>query len=315
MQPAAHIEVSVAIAPIQETIHEILTRPNPIVTNAVARANRNVLGATWVDISLDNITPWGDFTYDNITHAFGDILDIALDKEDTEERRDPVHVRRVPDVRALGPGYFFRILSRPIAEGSRVLGLRLDSPLAAVGTGEDQTVCFGPSYVRCGLAFFFDQPVQTYLVTSGIKVSNAWISDDLMGANNEDEHVLAPISQVATYAQACRTRYTFVLTDEEFVAVRISCDRGRSYKAEWKAIPWNASGENTLTIGIAMWALVMMALNPRHRGVRSPQRTLPLNLWWRYYDAAGRVYYRHHLSLRRRRDLPDGAVSEDGPSA
>ncbi|KAK7416215.1 hypothetical protein QQZ08_012093 [Neonectria magnoliae] len=314
MQRSAHIEVSVAVAPIQETIHEILSRPNPIVSNVVPRPSRSVLGATWVDITPDNITPWNDFTYENIAHAFGDILEIALDKEDTEERRDPVHVRRVPDVRALGPGYFFRILSRPIAEGSRVLGRRLGSPLPAVGTGEDQTVRSGQRTVRCGLAFFFDQPVQTYLVTSGIKVSNSWISNDLTN-NSTDESVLAPMSQVATYARVCRTRYTFVLTDEEFVAVRISCDHGGVYKAEWKAISWNASGENTLTIGIAMWALVMMALNRRHRGVRSPQRTLPLNLWWRYCDAAGGVYYRHHLSLRRRRDLPDGAVCEDGPFA
>ncbi|KPM44892.1 hypothetical protein AK830_g1671 [Neonectria ditissima] len=266
---------------------------------------------TWVAIEEENISHWNDFTFQNIFNAFGDILDRSVVSDYSAEGIDPVHVRFSSDIRALGVSHFFPLLRSPISEGSRVLGERLGCVFQAVDAGEEQTVRSRGRNLRCSLSFHFNQMGQTYLVASGVRGSRSWHSDDLV---NMVPFSTAPISQVATYSEAYRTRYTFMLTDEEVVVARVFYGDDGKYRVEWKAIPWSASGDNTLTVSLAIWTLVMMSLNDNYRRVRHRRNTPPLNLWWRYHNPAGDVYYQHHLSMRRRSNLPSGAVCRDGPS-
>ncbi|KAK4213715.1 hypothetical protein QBC37DRAFT_267172, partial [Rhypophila decipiens] len=78
-----------------------------------------------------------------------------------------------------------------------------------------------------------------------------------------------PLRQIATYCVHGGTRYGLIFTARELVVLRVfktspGNDRQASVRMEWKAIPWSASGPQ-LTVNLALWALIMMAVNDRHR--------------------------------------------------
>lgn len=101
-----------------------------------------------------------------------------------------------------------------------------------------------------------------------------------------------------------------ILTSGEVVVARVSmADARGKHHVEWQAIPWDASGEEALTVNLGLWFLAMMSLNGDHRPIRPLTELVPLNLWSRFPDPDGRILYQHHLSMRTRFDLPAGAVS------
>ena len=90
------------------------------------------------------------------------------------------------------------------------------------------------------------------------------------------------------------------MTDEEVVVVRFfQVDNDPTHLgAEWKAISWDANGYNVVTANLAIWSLVMMALNENHRKIEVRARTLPINAWNRQGDPEEAVSYEYQLSLR-----------------
>lgn len=70
----------------------------------------------------------------------------------------------------------------------------------------------------------------------------------------------------------------------------------KSWRVQYAAIPWENSGEGTLTVNLAIWALAMMNLNEGHRPIRILDHTLPLNVWW--IDQGESLLFEHHLSSR-----------------
>jgi hypothetical protein len=86
------------------------------------------------------------------------------------------------------------------------------------------------------------------------------------------------------------------------VVLRVHEDRSsmphRPWRIQYTAIPWGRSGEGTLTMNLAIWALAMMSLSDEHRAIRTSDQTLPLNIWW-IDPSRNRVRsstYEHHLS-------------------
>ena len=49
-------------------------------------------------------------------------------------------------------------------------------------------------------------------------------------------------------------------------------------RAEWRAISWYDDGENALTANLAIWCLVIIALNEDHRKIEVRAKTLPINI-------------------------------------
>jgi len=121
-----------------------------------------------------------------------------------------------------------------------------------------------------------------------MKSSKTWHSNDLETLAEKSE---CPIHHLAVYANHDETRYGFVLTDQEVIVVRTFYDNSHALGEEWQAISWDASGDGTLTPSLAVWFLVMMALNEEHRRVHPWAGTLPLNVWWRKRDSEGPVVY------------------------
>jgi len=94
-----------------------------------------------------------------------------------------------------------------------------------------------------------------------IKPSYMWSRDQgnspSASARTEFKQVL---SQVNFYMKQHHTRYSFILTDREFVAVR-RLDRDGNLELS-DSIPWNATGTDAspcLTVLLGLWYLGMLA--------------------------------------------------------
>lgn len=91
---------------------------------------------------------------------------------------------------------------------------------------------------------------------------------------------LRPLELLATYCRFGETRYGFIITQEELVAIRIrrldpalipgvlACDEPCA-GIEYKSVPWDASGPGNLTVNLAIWALGCMGMNDHHRVMES----------------------------------------------
>ncbi|KAK3896477.1 hypothetical protein C8A05DRAFT_20551, partial [Staphylotrichum tortipilum] len=124
-----------------------------------------------------------------------------------------------------------------------------------------------------------------------------------------DEERLLPLEQVAAYCRYAGTRYAFILTQTELVALRIrrvppsatnKAARKKHHAAvEYAAVPWSA--ETGLTVNLAIWALACMGMNDEHRAMEKPGN-LPLDAmarltWWTLDSTRG--VYQNVISKRQ----------------
>ncbi|KAK4194624.1 hypothetical protein QBC40DRAFT_290412 [Triangularia verruculosa] len=132
------------------------------------------------------------------------------------------------------------------------------------------------------------------------------------GKRSVADERLRPLEQVATYCRYAETRYAYIITQKELVALRVSSlpstavnnsngDLITVYHAavEYKGIPWSAMGSHGLTVNLAIWALGCMGLNDRHRGIVAPKTQARLTEWIQYQDPVKKTtYYRNVISKR-----------------
>ncbi|KAK4194625.1 hypothetical protein QBC40DRAFT_318889 [Triangularia verruculosa] len=117
------------------------------------------------------------------------------------------------------------------------------------------------------------------------KLAQEWQSDWLELADLDA--FLGPLQQVATYCRYVETRYAYIITQKELVALRVSAlpssEDGVHHAAiEYAAIPWESS--DGLTVNLAIWALGCMGLNDEYRGIDGPKARL--TDWVRHHDPA-----------------------------
>jgi hypothetical protein len=118
---------------------------------------------------------------------------------------------------------------------------------------------------------------------------------------------MLPLHQVASYCRYAQTRYAFIITQMELVALRIRrVPRVPGIDAhcaavEYVAIPWEAT--TGLTVNLAIWALGCMGMNDEHREMEavsprnSPLRSMARLTWWRHDGTTGD--YENVISKRR----------------
>lgn len=81
------------------------------------------------------------------------------------------------------------------------------------------------------------------------------------------------------------TRYGFLVTAEELVAVRVfytSASRSANERCglQYKLISWNAAGLDSLKMNLAVWALAMMGVVERERPiVFGADKTKRIDAW------------------------------------
>ncbi|RKL47715.1 hypothetical protein BFJ72_g1946 [Fusarium proliferatum] len=284
----------------QPSILSLLSTRNTVLTDNTRRESSWRV-PTMIPIRPENITRWNDFNITDISNAYGDLLskpsNIILGQGAIKSFRNQSELRNY----ALDP--LISTLRPLVSESARVLGQRLgfsptiewhrDIPLAGPQVVARQA--FHPS-----LTIFADTMPRENLVTGMVHVSSTWCSTDI---ENDSTN---PIQHLGIYAEPSGTRYSFAITDTEVVVIRFHSLNGGETGAQWKAIPRSACGEGTLTINLAIWALIMMSLNDQHRSVVEYARTTPINAW-----SAHDGFYCNHLSGRRLDYLPTGAVLLD----
>ncbi|KAI8720157.1 hypothetical protein NCS52_00460400 [Fusarium sp. LHS14.1] len=288
------------------TIQNILALPSPVFTlsGIPTRAARPC--DKWEKVQMCHVRQWDDFNVSNISGAFGDILDqpASIAMGGLYANRG---VRNLNEMKNHSVDWLLRILESPVAVGSRHLGHRLGSA-SVIDHSRDTTFPGAKHNYESSLTFYLDTIPRIHFVVSCARLSSQWTSERL---KNQDSADLFPIRQLATYARESGTRYSFIMTDKEIVVVRFTVDSNGQYGADWQAIPRDASGEGSLTVGLAVWALIMMSLQEKHRAVTTEAETLPIKLWWREQGVDGGFTYRHHLSGRELPYLHSGAVYRD----
>ncbi|KAF5694989.1 hypothetical protein FDENT_694 [Fusarium denticulatum] len=282
----------------QPSTLSLLSTRNTVLTDNIRREwPRNV--PTVIPIHPENITRWTDFNIIDINNAYGDLL--SKPSNIIPGQGADKSFRNQSELRNYALNAMISTLRPLVSESARVLGQRLgfsqtiewhrDVPLA------------GPQVVgqalRPSLTIFADTMPRKNLVTSMVHVSKIWRSTDI-------ENDPVPLKHLGRYAQPSGTRYSFAITDTEVVVIRFHSLDGGGTGAQWNAIPRSACGEGTLTINLAIWALIMMSLNDQHRSVVEHARTAPINAW-----SAHDGFYCNHLSGRRLPYLPTGAVVLD----
>jgi hypothetical protein len=124
--------------------------------------------------------------------------------------------------------------------------------------------------------------------------------DDPPPIMNVSQQRKLPLEQVATYCRYGQTRYAFILTQAELVALRVRRIHSLAKKptkhhaaVEYASVPWHR--KTKLTVNLAIWALGCMGMNNDHREMETPDgRNTPLDrmarlTWWEY-DAKGDIY-------------------------
>jgi hypothetical protein len=161
-----------------------------------------------------------------------------------------------------------------------------------------------------------------------METSLSSLSEEIANAASDKERLsdqfrsnwIWPFRQVLTYCVNNNTRYGYILTPAEAVVLRVYEDPGTPgspWRVQHAAIPWEWSGEGTLTMNLAIWALYMMSLNDEHRAIRTSDQTLPLNIWWidPSRNGARPSTYEHHLSGAKvsGSERPEGAEARLRP--
>ena len=110
-------------------------------------------------------------------------------------------------------------------------------------------------------------------------MTQKWKSDWLELADAElsvKNNRVWPLRQIATYCRYAETRYGYIITQNELVAIRVrrigppNPDETCHAAIEYRSIPWAASGSQKLTVNLAIWALGCMAMNDTHRHMEGP---------------------------------------------
>ncbi|KAK3985669.1 hypothetical protein QBC44DRAFT_384672 [Cladorrhinum sp. PSN332] len=126
------------------------------------------------------------------------------------------------------------------------------------------------------------------------------------GYGRYESERLKPLDQIATYCRYGETRYAYIVTQKELVALRVRRVLERSGKpggpvysaVEYASVPWGST--EGLTVNLAIWALGCMGMNDKHRRMQNSKGyapDMPRLTYWEY-DAKYKDY-KNEISGRR----------------
>ncbi|UPK95959.1 hypothetical protein LCI18_006894 [Fusarium solani-melongenae] len=277
-----------------ESLQAILTKANPPIRDESTPSGTVFQDRVGEPMSCLELSNWTEFNLETLIDAYGDILNEQVRVTNHAPAEMP-SIRSFADLKTVAQRHIFPTLQDTMQAGARQIGIRLGRHLP--------TPEFHPS-------LSFQGPCAAFTLLSGngdallvgcVQHAKQWNSSDLLVSDSAKY----PISLLVRDCRVAGTRYGFVLTSNEIVVVRVSrADTRRAFHVEWQAIPWGATGNSALTVNLALWFLAMMSLNDDHRQICDSTELLPLNSWSRSVGSDGQIVYQHHLSMRKRFDLP-----------
>lgn len=282
------------------SIFTVLTRPGPSInrTNSNLSGYQPGLGCRIVT----EITDWDDLTLSNVIYAYADILDQEHPGQPTYSGLVHVNdIATVPDVKQMEADFLHHLLEPSLVQGGEVIASRLSTSNATT-TGltrlEIRRDC------RIGLA----QPSTAFFWGAQMLVLGAARRDadwDFLPWASDRGH---PTAQLAGYSTNANTRYAYSITEAGITLCQYYLVPGTHGQlgVRCKVVPLDAHGIDTLTPGLALWAVAMMAMNESHRSIVGVKETARLDQWIALFNVKKQAVYKNVVSGRERKLLPDG---------
>ena len=324
------------------TLRELLTAGNSdlnINLRSTSTKNTSSKTSSYDLVSFDEndfkrVQEWTDFTYEAINAAYGNLLDRQVSKGNTGMpvlSKTPTEIFSEEDIDTLGIMWTCNVVRGPLKTAGPAVMTQLgqsgltDAQMIAKKTSikhpTNNQVTFNPDWTIKDR----ERPALFYAMGDS-KLNYKWKSEWLATARVTDGRIkderVKPLSQMATYCRHAKTRYGFILTDEELVALRfrrlagVASRGGRVAEAavEYKSVKWAASGPGVLTVNLAIWALGMAGMNDGHRAMENFGDSMDrLTAWEKVKGPAGAELLRNVISGRviEVKNQPKSAVFGD----
>lgn len=285
-----------------ESLQAILTSANPPLRDESSPPKIVPKNKTAAPDGSFEVIRWAEFNLETLMEAYGDILNEQVQVKNRAPTQLP-NIRYLADLKTVAQACILPTLQYTTEVGARHFGIRLERHLPTFDFRPSLRL---PGNQTCYPTFALCSSNDKAHVVGCVQSAKQWHSSDLLGTSMTAKR---PIGRLITCCRNANTRYGFVFTTSEVVVTRLSrTNTARPFQIEWQAIPWDAYGENVLTVNLGLWFLAMMSLNDDHRPICRSTELIGLNAWSRSVSPDGQVVYQHHISMRKRFDLPAGAV-------
>lgn len=296
------------------TLRTALTQPKcsmPSISKV-----QNTRGKLWPDI---DVFVWKEFTLETLNASYGHLLDEQINGLDF-----PTPNPALATVEVEKP----EVINHLIHWSDRVLGFTLELARARLdietGTALRRRVATADSEgtkltiptakqkkgnIKVDHWIQLDTEYQPTLVVGLGRPSRSFPGRDLLnGVVDPSEETVWPLRQLANLCQRTRTRYGYILTEEDMMVCCFSTNDhlGESDKPKWsvaiRTIAWTKTGERQLTTDLALWWLCMLAISaPENRALALRQDTTPINAWGQPFkkDEQSGVWFRCHRFSQR----------------
>lgn len=296
------------------TLRRVLTQSKPAVP-CKTKASKNSTGR-WPTLDSDAIRLWDDFNLDTLDESYGHVLDLEIPAEKlagaprAEYILEGIEITKPADILHL-IGWNDRLLRPTLAFAKQHLdlhtGVHLQHNISAADNSSFARILDGRRPVRVDHRVALDEfPLPNLVIGLGrpsSKFQGRRLVDRPEATGKES---FWPLRQLANLCDMAKTRYGYIVTDQDLVAccfhkteARTGQAAGSTAAADWKValmpVPWTRHGEAQLTTDLALWWLCMLALSaPQHRALVAGADVVGIGEWEVRYVDDERGWVRRH---------------------
>ncbi|KAK5987623.1 hypothetical protein PT974_11755 [Cladobotryum mycophilum] len=200
-----------------QTIFDVLVEPNPELDSSFITGGSNTFNHHWIKVA--RWLPWKDFTYDNLTSIYQQLLSTPWENPPsipTASKYDS----EIRDEHSLDPflaRFLFPTINKAFEHVTKTLSLDNDVLYLGPGTWTGQADWSVVSRQQMIDGRYI------CLLPGDTKLSEKWQSKMEKSRSKYDRRQWSlPVSQLNTYAAYSSCRYGFLITDQHLVVLRIS---------------------------------------------------------------------------------------------
>ena len=238
------------MASISKTLKDYLTQPNPTVNNRESLKGSNTKSGRKGYKDFNNYREWEEFTYETLLQT---VFSRTIENDVTFDLPDVSQFISSSNLTALGPSHSSRLTDITDEESLKDLLKQWNKSIvcaALIAAQRDHRAEERISMALGAKAYIKDvdgtmsrfrpdwagiQDAQSYLVSMGgkeqkvrfnilpgdAKLSTKWTSENFK-KNQYNRNLRMPVQQLLTYCECAKTRYGYLLLQEELVVFRYS---------------------------------------------------------------------------------------------
>lgn len=296
------------------TLRRVLTQSKAEVP-CKTKASKNSTG-DWPLLDPWTTTSWDDFNLNTLNESYGHILDREIPAEQLEAPRaehvlQGIEIAKPDDILHL-IGWKDQLLRPTLAFAKRHLGLHSGVHLQHSISAADRSSFASISTSRLASlradhrVALDDFPLPNLVVGLGRPSTKFQGRRLLERPEAAGKGGFLPLRQLANLCALAKTRYGYILTDQDLVACcfykrragagqAAELSEAKGWKVAMMPVPWTRYGETQLTTDIALWWLSMLALSaPENRALVAEADVVGIGEWERRYLDEERGWVRRH---------------------